>query len=614
MNKRTISIRAGYITLFIAIILMTVVIAGVAFYKAMDMRAFSRVQRDDSWLVSQLCESATYLSQQADNVSSALAFDSDIQSILISYAYSSEAQPSLEEIQMKINSSLVDKGRFNKAIYECRNIVLFSNDGAVLGSKEPFDMTVNLSSYSWASQVIDSKGKEIWLPLSRDGNSQATRNILSIPVVRKVFSTQSSVSNTLEENLTVGKALGYLLVYFDNSMFSGIVSEYSRTAKKFYLIDSNGIIISAPEPSDIGTEFSYQMLASGYVRHDGEEYLMTQMPIENRGWSYICLTYRSEVERDGDLVMAVCLFLSALLIVAFIILGMVLSRYTARPIHFLISCFKQAESGKVTIQDHSSIKEFNDLYDSFNHTMDRIHGLANEIYLSKLEKQELAISIKESRIQALQNQINPHFLYNTLDSINWKAQIDNNREVSDMICQLGKFFRSNICITENEIPLSEELENANLYVELSKYRFGNRLTYDVACDVPPQEVLILRLLLQPLLENSIKHGIEQTGEDEHLSIHIREEVGVLVVAVKDNGPGMDDDTLRYLRSLWHKAGMEYQKETRSIGLYNVFRRLALTYYGKASLFISSGKDIGTEFIISIPMKKTEGISNNRTSI
>ncbi|MFA6841437.1 MAG: ATP-binding protein, partial [Sphaerochaetaceae bacterium] len=73
-----------------------------------------------------------------------------------------------------------------------------------------------------------------------------------------------------------------------------------------------------------------------------------------------------------------------------------------------------------------------------------------------------------------------------------------------------------------------------------------------------------------MLENSIKHGIEQTGEDEHLSIHIREEVGVLVVAVKDNGPGMDDDTLRYLRSLWHKAGMEYQKETRSIGLYNVF--------------------------------------------
>ena len=612
MKNHTISIRTGYITLFIIIILCTASITGTTFYKVMDMRAFSRVQRDDLWLVSQLCESATYLSQQAGNVSSALAFDSDIQSILISYEYNSGVKPDIEEIQTKINNSLVDKGRFNKAIYDCRNIVLFSNDGVVLGSKEAFDMNINFNSYPWAEQVIQSKGKEIWLPLSLDKNSSATKNILSIPIGRKVFSTQSSATNTLEENLTVGKALGYLLVYFDNSMFSDIVSQYSRTTKKFYLIDSNDIIISAPKTSDIGTKFLFNPLASGYVRFNGEEYLMTKMQIEGRGWSYICLTYRAEVERDGALILSVCLFLSVFLIAAFILLGMILSRYTTKPIYFLISCFKMAESGKVKIEDHTNIKEFNNLYDSFNHTMDRIHDLANEIYLSKLERQELVISIKESRIQSLQNQINPHFLYNTLDSINWRALMDNNKEVSEMICKLGKFFRSNISISENEIPLYKEIENTKLYIVLSRYRFGDSLNYEVISDIHLKNVLVLRLLLQPLIENSIKHGIEQTGEKEYISIHIQQINEFLQITVKDDGPGMDTDTLYYLRQLWEKAGEEYHKEIRSIGLYNVFRRLSLTYYGKARLSIVSGINIGTEFIISIPMNISEEIVNNRT--
>lgn len=525
--------------------------------------------------------------------------------MLISYAYGEKVRPNEEETRLKINDSLVEKGRFNKAIYECRNIVVFSNEGTVLGSKESYDMNTNMFSYPWAEEVKDSKGKSIWLPLSVDSNSPATRNTLSIPVVRKIFSTQSSQSNTFEENLTVGKALGYLLVYFDSAMFSDIVSEYSRTAKEFYLVDSNGIIISSYHPSDIGTEFSFRELSSGYVEFEGNEYLMTKMPQKDRDWSYICLTYRSEIERDGGLILSVCLFLSLLLLASFIILGLLLSRLTTKPVSFLIDSFKKAESGKVKIEKETRIKEFEDLYSSFNNTMDTIHELANEVYEAKLEKQELAISIKESRIQSLQNQINPHFLYNTLDSINWKARMDGNFEVSEMICTLGKFFRSNIRISENEIPLEMELENVGLYVELSKYRFGDRLHYEVHVDDDIRNIKILRLLFQPLIENSIKHGIEQTGDEEHISIKICRKGDRVRIEIRDDGPGMDDETLSYLRSLWEYAGLEYHKETRSIGLYNVFRRLSLTYYDDVSLQINSAENKGTEYIIYIPMKKSE---------
>lgn len=326
---------------------------------------------------------------------------------------------------------------------------------------------------------------------------------------------------------------------------------------------------------------------------------MTRMKIGDLGWSYICLTQRYEVEKDSDVMIAVCMLLAVILIIAFIVLGWALSRYTTHPIYTLIHAFRKSETGKYRIDNRTTIKEYSDLYSSFNNTMDAIHDLANEVYQNQIEKQELALSIKESRIQSLQNQINPHFLYNTLDSINWRAQIDGNREVSDMICTLGKFFRSNIRISENEIPLGQELENVRLYIELSRFRFGDKLHYEIICDESLYKEKILRLLLQPLIENSIKHGIEQTGKDEHIVIKISKEDGVLVLFVSDDGPGIDSDTLEYLWQLWGIAGSEYHKETRSVGLYNVFRRLALTYGNMVQLRISSEANHGTQFVISI---------------
>lgn len=599
MGKRMISIRTIYLSLFSVLILSAALIVGIIFYRVLIGRSFQTAMRDDSWLVSQLCESALYIAENAENVSSQIAFDNEIQSTLIRYEYGAGVKPDIEDVRVEINNSLLYRSRFNKAIYDCRNIILFSNNGEVMGSKEPYDLNVDFFSIPYSDKASSSGGKAIWLPLSTDPNSRSTDDILSIPVIRKIFSTQSSPSNTFEETLTVGKPLGYLLIYFDNAAFSDIVSEYSSDAKRFYIVDSNDVIVSSQDPSDIGKVFSVERSSSGYVRFNGEDYLMTEMEIRDLGWDYICLTYRAEVEQDGDTILYICMILAIILVAAFVILGLALSHYTTKPIYILIDAFRKAKAGKFRINGRTSVREYADLYSSFNTTMDAIHDLANEVYESRLEKQELALSIKESRIQSLQNQINPHFLYNTLDSINWKAQIDGNKDVAEMICTLGRFFRSNIRISENEIPLEQELENAKLYIELSRYRFGDRLHYSIECDEDIMKEKILRLLLQPLIENSIKHGIEQTGKDEHILVRIRKENGLLSIVVSDDGPGIDPDTLKYLWQLWNAAGQEYHKETRSVGLYNVFRRLSLTYGDRVHLTIASSKETGTMVEIRI---------------
>lgn len=600
-KKVLISIKAYLLLIFIVSIAATICLSGLAMRKKITENARERTLEGDAWLVSQLCETADYLSGQAENISATLAFDSDIQSALIAYEYGGAGVMGLDQVRIRINNNLLYKSRFNTALYDCINIVLFSNDGEVIGSKESFNQSARISDYDWFDQVKNSHGKSIWLPLGYDSNSKSTSKVLTIPVVRKIFSTQSGKENTLNEVMTVGKALGYIMVYIDAAMFSDIVAEDAAVyTKRFFLLDENNRIISCRNKEKIGETFEYQVKKNGYITVDGADYVMAEKKIENRGWNYICLTEQKEVTRDGSIVLSVCAILGTILILVFAAIGLMLSRSIAIPVKVLADHFKRAENSNVTIQETSGITEFTNLYESFNHTMEKIHDLANQIYENKLVHQELVLSIKESQIQALQMQINPHFLYNTLDCINWRAQIDGNKEVAEMIRILGKFFRSNMEIKGEFTSLKAEIDNIELYITLSKLRFGTRLH----CFIDIEEMLydqrIMKLLLQPLVENSIKHGLEVENIDENIWIWCGVDDNDLVISVKDDGRGMAPETLEYLRGLWDSREEEYKK-TESIGLYNVMRRLYLCYREECNLEIFSEPGRGTEIVITFPV-------------
>ena len=600
-KKVLISIKAYLLLIFIVSIVATICLSGLAMRKKITENARERTLEGDAWLVSQLCETADYLSGQAENISATLAFDSDIQSALIAYEYGGAGVMGLDQVRIRINNNLLYKSRFNTALYDCINIVLFSNDGEVIGSKESFNQSARITDYDWFDQVENSHGKSIWLPLGYDSNSKSTSKALTIPVVRKIFSTQSGKENTLNEVMTVGKALGYITVYIDAAMFSDIVAEDAAVyTKRFFLLDENNRIISCRNKEKIGETFEYQVKKNGYITVDGADYVMAEKKIENRGWNYICLTEQKEVTRDGSIVLSVCAILGTILILVFAAIGLMLSRSIAIPVKVLADHFKRAENSNVTIQETSGITEFTNLYESFNHTMEKIHDLANQVYENKLVHQELVLSIKESQIQALQMQINPHFLYNTLDCINWRAQIDGNKEVAEMIRILGKFFRSNMEIKGEFTSLKAEIDNIELYITLSKLRFGTRLHCFIDIDERLYDQRIMKLLLQPLVENSIKHGLEVENIDENIWIWCGVDDNDLVISVKDDGRGMAPETLEYLRGLWDSREEEYKK-TESIGLYNVMRRLYLCYREECNLEIFSEPCRGTEIVITFPV-------------
>ena len=152
-RKVLISIKAYLLLIFIVSIVATICLSGLAMRKKITENARERTLEGDAWLVSQLCETADYLSGQAENISATLAFDSDIQSALIAYEYGGAGVMGLDQVRIRINNNLLYKSRFNTALYDCINIVLFSNDGEVIGSKESFNQSARITDYDWFDQV-----------------------------------------------------------------------------------------------------------------------------------------------------------------------------------------------------------------------------------------------------------------------------------------------------------------------------------------------------------------------------------------------------------------------------------------------------------------------------
>lgn len=209
----------------------------------------------------------------------------------------------------------------------------------------------------------------------------------------------------------------------------------------------------------------------------------------------------------------------------------------------------------MAITHESVFEEFNDLYQSFNHMVNKIYTMSDEIRKREIMQRELETKSRESQIGALQMQINPHFLYNTLDCINWMAQMKGDSDVSEMILTLGKFFRSNTEMKGIYTSIEQEIKNIELYMTLAKLRYLERLNYSIEVDKDLFDLQIIKLLLQPLVENSIKYGLDKSTKDGHIHLWIGQEDECIVVSVTDDGMGMDFKQLEMIRRLWETLPM-----------------------------------------------------------
>ncbi|HKL58584.1 MAG TPA: sensor histidine kinase, partial [Sphaerochaeta sp.] len=281
-------------------------------------------------------------------------------------------------------------------------------------------------------------------------------------------------------------------------------------------------------------------------------------------------------------------------IVLAIAISLLFSRSIAKPIRSLASSMKDVEQGDLkTKKEYAKIEEFAQLDHSFNVMVEQISSL---MYQTREEQQKVA----EAERKALESQMNPHFLFNTLNTIKALARMHGEEEIYTITLKLGKLLRSTIDNHESECTLMESMTLIDSYLTIQRIRFGDKLHVTTFLDPACAMVKTPKLIIQPLVENSIVHGLEPKAGDWNIDVFVGEKNGMIVLTIKDDGVGFPPGTL--------PNDLDDLATSTHVGVYNVYRRLVLKYGKKMSFSIVSKENEGTLVSISFPSDndKTKG--------
>ncbi len=369
-----------------------------------------------------------------------------------------------------------------------------------------------------------------------------------------------------------------------------------------YIIDSVGNIVYHPQQQLIYAGLKYENLepvlnyayGSYLDESDGEQRLITIQTVKPAGWKIVGVAYADEfLTTKKELGGFLYSFLLAALVVILII-NLYVSARIAQPIRRLERSVQMVEKGDFGTNVYvSGAYEVEQLSKRFNLMLRRIRELMDQI----IEEQEAK---RKSELDVLQAQINPHFLYNTLNSVTRMAELGRNEEVVTTITSLSRFFRISLSKGKLIIPVEDELEHVRHYLIIQTIRFKNKFRYEIQAEEGTLNALTLKLILQPLVENAIHHGIEKSAEEGFIGVYARVSGDHLEFVIKDNGVGMTQDMMDKLLS-----GRLRSESDSGVGVINVQERISL-YYGKEfGLHYESEPDEGTTVTIKLPMVKTD---------
>jgi len=334
--------------------------------------------------------------------------------------------------------------------------------------------------------------------------------------------------------------------------------------------------------------------AQGYevVEDNGRLYFATYAPSSYTNWDYVIMIPYDELFQVVANVKRFVTIIFPIILVLTIVLSFRYARRLTRPIESLNAKMKSIQMGRfdiaATLEDEQyPMDETGQMHRNFRIMVQRINDLINENYLKQL-------AIKESEYKALQAQINPHFLYNTLESINWHAKIAGQPHISRMVESLAYLMRHSINQQEPLVTLGEEMTFISHYITIQKVRFEERL--DFRMDIPEElrSCVVPKLVLQPLVENAIQYGLERIIGTCSIRISASRREHMLVIEVHDNGPGIDQKAIELIF-----AGKLRTRKT-GLGIRNIHERIRLMFGEEYGLQIESKPGEGTTVRIRVP--------------
>jgi two-component system sensor histidine kinase YesM len=371
-----------------------------------------------------------------------------------------------------------------------------------------------------------------------------------------------------------------------------------------FIVDQNNNIVSFPQAEFIGKNLlstdshDIRSACKEFVKNNnlmqGDNIDVQFLNDENIGWKFIRVSDTSNImnyiNKQYKMTALIILAMSILLgsIIFFI------NKTVFESLNRLIKNMKISECGKVMMNNRMPIiTEIYMIYQNFNHMLLHINELIAQIkYITKQQK--------DYEIKSLEMQINPHFLYNSLDMVNWMAIDAGEYQISDAVHSLAQILRYSIADINAPVPIKEEIVWLHRYLHLQQMRFKGSFDYQISLSEDAERCIIYKMILQPFVENAILHGLKEINEMNWIDVKIWTQDNLLYISIKDNGSGMSADVLANIIKMAENPQLPIKGK---IGLYNVFNRLKFYYQDKVIIKFESQIKHGTSISIGIPIEE-----------
>ena len=459
---------------------------------------------------------------------------------------------SMPALRLKDNSNVLEKDFFKKSMAESEYI-----NFSMPHIRDLFDR--NESSYSWVISL--SRAVEV------TDEGKATQALLLINLNYRYF-------EEIFSNVNLGNG-GYVYLTNDrgdiiwhpkqNEIYSGRFNEDNKYAATL----KDGITVENLR----GKNITLNVRTIGYT-----------------GWKLVGVTPSAALGIDGIKFRFFVLFVADLFLFLLAMINAFISDKISNPIKRLDGSVREIESGNLDVEIvPSGSYEVEHLGKSIKNMLGRIKVLMSDLVAEHNAK-------RKSEFDTLQSQINPHFLYNTLDIIVWMIENENSDKAVNIVTALAKFFRISLSKGKNIITVKDEVEHVRNYLMIQNMRFKNRFEYTIDVDEKVLSYSSLKLMLQPLVENAIYHGMEFMDGDGEIDVKVFKEDNSLYFTITDNGLGMSEDMVETLLS----KDFVPSKKGSGIGVKNVNERIKLYFGSEYGLKVESEPDEGTKITIHLP--------------
>lgn len=567
-----------FATVAVLVLSAVVIVTGVSM-KFTNTSIFENSSEYTHTIIQQMNQNIDSYIDYMENIAYLISSNEDVQDYLFDEKIDNEGRYRiLNQLQTILDSRS-----------DIRNVGIISKNGRMLindGSKS-VNQDLDLNTQEWYATALEKPNGPI----------------LTSSHVQHIISGERpwviTLSRGIRDRSGSGEKEGVFFIDLNYSAISELCDQSTVGTKGYaFILDAKGNIVYHPQQQQLYNELQTENISlimdtdedtvlTG-TGNDGKLYSISRS--EKTGWTVVDCTNVKELLSKSRQAQSVYVLTAIILVIVALLFSRFMARSITLPIQKLRDSMKKVQEGDFSVSDVvvDSRNEIGSLTKSFDVMTHRIHELMEQNVHEQEEK-------RKSELKALQSQINPHFLYNTLDSIIWMAEGKKNEEVVLMTASLARLLRQSISNEDEVVPIANEVEYARGYLTIQKMRYKDKLEFQIEVDSSILYIPLIKLVLQPIIENAIYHGLKYKESKGLLIVKGFMKDGNAVLQVIDDGVGMDEETLAHI---YDKHKVNYH--SNGVGVYNVQKRLKLYYGEDYGIRYTSELGKGTTATITIP--------------